>query len=119
MEVSAIDWMPVWGPLKKPLYQMETMRRIQTMYSLTTSELEYYRMNRFFRMHKNGNCMSLDDFCEKHNYAMKQCAPHPDIEVMRKKSLHLHAASRCSKYLFGYEGTSSSTAPDASDDVKA
>ncbi len=119
LEVSALDWMPVWGQLKKPLYQMETMRRMEIMYSLTASELEYYRINRFFRMHKNGNFMSLDDFCEKHNYGMKQFAPHPDIDVMRKKLLHLHAASRCSKLLYRYEGTSTSTAPDTSDDVKA
>ena len=41
------------------------------------------------------------------------------IDVMSKKSRHLHAASRCSKLLFGYEGKSRSTTPDTGDDVKA
>jgi DNA repair ATPase RecN len=67
----------------------------------------------------NGNYMSYDDFCEKHNYAMKQCMNHPAIDVMSKKSRHLHAASRCAKLLFGYAGKSTSTKPDTADDVKA
>ncbi len=119
LEVEAIDWLPVWAALKKPLYLVETMRRMETMYGMTTDELEHYRMNRFFRMHANGNFMSYDDFCEKHNYALKQCSNHPDIEVMCKKSKHLHAASRCAKLLFGYEGKTASSTPGTGDDVNA
>jgi hypothetical protein len=103
MEVASIDWMPVWGSLNMPLYQLEALRRL--------------RMNRFFCMHSNGNFMSLDDFCEKHNYAMKQIVNHPDINQMRKKSRHLHAASRCAKSLFGYAGKSTSSTPSTTDDV--
>ncbi len=119
MEMAAIHWMPVWGELKKPLYLMESMRRLESVYSYSNEELEYHRMNRFFRMHFNGNCMSYDDFCEKHNYAMKQLMNHPDIDVMTKKSHHLHAASRCAKLVFGYEGKSRSSTPDTGEDVEA
>jgi hypothetical protein len=119
LEVEAIDWLPVWKVMKKPLYQLETMRRMAVMYGMSAEEMEYYRMNRFFRMHPNGNFMSYDDFCEKHNYAMKQCSNHPDIEVMCRKSKHLHAASRCAKLLFGYEGKTASSMPSTGDDVDA
>ncbi len=79
MEVASIDWMPVWVALQKPLYQMETMRRLEVLYNMSPEELEYHCMNSFFWMHTNGNFMSFDDFCEKHNYAMKQIVNHPDI----------------------------------------
>ncbi len=58
-------------------------------------------------------------FAKKHNYAMKQCSNHPDIKVMCRKSKHLHAASRCAKLLFGYEGKTASTTPSTGDDVDA
>ncbi len=119
LEVEAIDWLPVWGALKKPQYQIETMRRMRIMYGMTADELEHYRMNHFFRMHPNGNFMSYDDFCEKHNYALKQCSNHPDIQVMCQKSRHLHAASRCAKLLFGYEGKTQGSKPNAADDIDA
>ena len=41
------------------------------------------------------------------------------IDVMSKKSRHLHAASRCAKLVFGYAGKSRSTTPDTAEDVKA
>ena len=46
LEVEAIDWLPIWGVTKKPLYQLETMRRMAMMYGMSAEELEYYRMNR-------------------------------------------------------------------------
>ncbi len=119
LEVEAIDWLPVWAALKKPLYLIETMRRMETMYGMTTDELEHYRMNRFFRMHANGNFMLYDDFCEKHNYALKQCSNHPDIDVMCRKSKNFHAASRCAKLVFGYEGKTASSTPSTGDDIDA
>jgi hypothetical protein len=118
LEVEAIDWMTVWGQLKKPLYQMETMRRVEINYRMTAEEMEYHRNNRFFRMHPNGNCMSYDDFCEKHNYAMKQCSNHADIDKMCNKSRHLHVASRCANMVFGYEGKKPSFDPRVNDDVR-
>jgi hypothetical protein len=47
LEVESIDWLPVWGFVKKPQYQMEAMRRIEINYQLTAEELEYMRMGRF------------------------------------------------------------------------
>ena len=64
---------------------MEAMRRIEINYQLTAEELEYMRMGRFVRMHSNGNFMSFDDFCEKHNMALKQSLNNADIEVMCSK----------------------------------
>lgn len=63
--------------------------------------------------------MRKPDFCEKHNYALKQCSNHADIDVMCRKSRHLHAASRCASLLFGYEGKKNSFEPRVGDDVKA
>ena len=88
LEVEAIDWMPVWVAIKKPLYLMETMQRNEINYSLSAEELEYMRMGHFLCMTRNGAFMSYDDFCEKHNYALKQFSNHPDIEVMCGKSRH-------------------------------
>ena len=34
------------------------------------------------------------------------CTNHADIEVMIWKSRHIHAASRCAKMVFGYDGKS-------------
>lgn len=119
LEVESIDWLPVWGFVKKPQYQMEAMRRIEINYQLTAEELEYMRMGRFVRMHSNGNFMSFDDFCEKHNMALKQSLNNADIEVMCSKSRHLHAASRCAKLVLGYQGSSRSCATDAIDDIRA
>ncbi len=75
LEVESIDWVPVWGISKKPQYQMESMRRIEVNYTLSSEELEYMRMGRFVRMHANGNFMSFDDFCEKHNMARTETDP--------------------------------------------
>ncbi len=119
LEVEALDWMPVWALTKKPLYQMETMRRNEINYSLEPEELEYMRMGRFVRLTRNGAFMSYDDFCEKHNYAMKQCGNHADIEVMCRKSRHLHAASRCSKLIVGHENGRHASVPSTKDDIQA
>ena len=98
---------------------MEAMRRIERNYQLMPKELEYMRMGRFVRMHPNGNFMSYDDFCKKHNCALKQCMNNVDIEIMCRKSRHLHAVSRCAKMIFGYEGKSRSCPTLALDDIRA
>jgi hypothetical protein len=67
----------------------------------SADDLEYMRHSRFVRMHRNGNFMSLDDFCKKHNYTMKQCMNHAAMEVMIGKSRHLHAGSRVMDYFPG------------------
>ncbi len=118
LEVESIDWLPAWVFLKKNLYLMETMRRIEVNNSLSPEELEYMRMSRLVRMHSNGNFISMDDFCEKQNYALKQCTNHADIEMMCKRSRHLHASSRCAKTIFGYEGKSVHHDIDITDDVR-
>lgn len=41
LEVESIDWLPVQGKTKKPLYQMEGMRHMKITYSLSPEELEY------------------------------------------------------------------------------
>ncbi len=64
------------------------------------------------------NFMSMDDFCEKQNYALKQCMNHANIEMMCKRSRHLHASSRCAKMIFGYEGKSDHHDIDITDDVR-
>ncbi len=119
LEVEAIDWLPIWLVTKKPLYLMETMRRNEIIYSLEPEELEYLRMGRFVRMTRNGAFMSYDDFCEKHNYAMKQCSNHPDMEVMCRKSRHLHAASRCIKLMVGHSSGKHATIVTTNDDIQA
>ena len=42
----------------------DLMRWLEMNYRLLPEELEIMRMSRMFRMHKNGNCISFDDFCE-------------------------------------------------------
>ncbi len=71
--------------MKKPLYQLKTMRRMEVMYGMSAEELQHHCMNRFFRMHANGNFMSYNDFCEKHNYAMstRWCAENRNICMLR------------------------------------
>jgi hypothetical protein len=117
LEVESIDWLPIWGLTKKPLYQLEAMRRIEINHNLTSEELEYMRMGRFVQMHANGNFMLFDDFCEKQNWALKQCINNADIEVMIRKSRHLHAASRCAKIVLGYKGKSHLCPILATDDI--
>ena len=119
LEVESVDWVPVWGISKKPQYQMESMRRIEVNYTLSSEELEYMRMGRFVRMHANGNFMSFDDFCKKHNMALKQSMNNADINVMCRKSRHLHSASRCAKMVFGFEGKSRTCPTLATDDIRA
>ncbi len=119
LEVEALDWLPIWAATKKPLYALETMRRNEINYNLDAEELEYMRMGRFVRLTPNGACISYDDFCEKQNYAMKQCSNHPDMEVMVRKSHHLHAASRCFKLMVGNESGRHAAVPSTHDDVQA
>ncbi len=119
LEVEAINWLPIWAVTKKPLYLMETMQRNEIIYSLEPEELEYLRMGRFVRMTRNGAFMSYDDFCEKQNYAMKQCSNHPDMEVMCRKSRHLHAASRCFKLMVGHGGGKHATVVSTNNDIQA
>jgi hypothetical protein len=96
---------------------MESMRRIEVNYTLSSEELEYMRMGRFVRMHANGNFMSFDDFCEKHNETDTE-PPRYKCDVCRK-SRHLHLASRCAKMVFGFEGKSKTCATLATDDIRA
>jgi hypothetical protein len=70
-------------------------------------------------MHANGNFMTFDDFCEKHNMALKQTMNNPDINVMCRKSCHLHSASQCAKMVFGFEGKSRICPTLATDDIRA
>ncbi len=119
LEVESIDWLPVWGITKKPLYQMESMRRIEINYGLSMEELEYMRMGRFVQMHRSGNFIYFDDFCKKQNYALKQCMNNPDINMMINKLWHLHAASCCTKMVFGYVGRTASYGTTVKDDVRA
>ncbi len=119
LEVEALDWMPIWVATKKPQYLMETLRRNEMNYSLEPEELEYMRMNRFVRQTRKGGFMSYDDFCEKHNYALKQCSNHPDIAVMCKKLRHLHAASRCNKLMLGYGNDRHASLPSTTDNIQA
>ena len=117
LEVLGCDWITMWSAVGKPQYLLEAKRRMEQMYGeLTPQDLEYLRMNRFFRMSEGGNTIAHDDCCEKHNLAQKQCPKNSNFETVVKRSKHLHAASRAGKEMFG-ERTSKSSIPNRKRDV--
>ena len=100
LEVLGNDWLLGWAAMKKPQYELECKRRIESLYNLKPQELEYHRVGRFARMYSGGRCMSWDDVCEKHNWMQKRLKKNSDFNIVCNRSKHLHAAFRCGNDAF-------------------
>ena len=118
LEVLGNDWLLGWAAMKKPQYELECKRRMESLYTLKPQELEYHRVGRFPRMYSGGRCMSWDDVCEKHNWMQKRLKKNSDFNIVCNRSKHLHAAFRCGNNAFNRNARSHSV-PNAAADCDA